>query len=347
MKNWLYILYIGLMGCFVTSCQLQDDEVQLAPSKVKISFTVVLDDFGSRASGENNEATSDLEVGSNYDNQINIAADNSLQVFVYDLQGKLLGQVINKDVYKIKNSENTYNFNGEVEISNIQQGSLDCRLMVYANYDKNEDETFEQNSKYIPMWGIKTTRLNLKKGEAANLVGPIYLLRAMAKVQVKLDATIKDKFDLQNVSIDKYNVEGNVKPISSMSLDTEELDSDAVFNPNNRTPGTNLDFNKITNDEFSIYLPEYQNVGDGASPAAISVVINDVSYKIKFGNYTSGQATGSAYNIVRNHYYQYTITSVNTVDNVLLTSLSYKCMPWQDINNGNLNFGNADGNVKN
>ena len=344
MKNWLYILYIGLMGCFVASCQSQDDEVQLPPSKVKIAFKVALDDFGSRASWKNNENTTDSEVGTNYDNQINIATSDGLQVFVYDLQGKLLGKVVNKDVYKT--SENTYNFNGEVEISTVQQEESEYRLMIYANCN-DSTETFEQGTNYIPMWGAKTVKLHLKKGESVSLMEPIYLLRAVAKVQVALVDSIKEKFDLQSVTVDKYNAKGYVKPVSTTSVDTEELDSDLVFNPNITTPGTNLAFNKMTDDDFSVYLPEYQNVGDDVSPAIIKVIINGVSYTIEFKNYTSGKPNGSAYNIVRNHYYQYTITSINTVENVIVTSLSYKCMPWQEINNGNLNFGHANGDVRN
>ena len=347
MKNWLYIIYIGLVGFMASSCQQSlEEEVQLPPtqSKAQISFTIALDnmDSRSRASWSDNEATSGFVIGTVYENQINLTTEDALQVLVYDMDGMLLGEVTDKDVYKL--SDHTYKFTGSLEVENLSSETLECRLMVYANSNTSA-QTFAYNVDYIPMWGVKQTTLNLAKGELTHIVEPIYLLRAMAKVEVKLDASIADDFVLNSVNIDRYNAMGNVLPAYETLDDTEDMDAQAVFNPNGLSVGTNLELAEVANNEFCVYMPEYRNVGEEATPARISATINDKPYIIEFENYVDGMANGTAYNIVRNHYYQYTITSVNTAENVILANLSYQVMPWQNIDNGVLNFGNGDGDV--
>jgi len=322
MKNWIYILMIGLMGSLVSSCQQSlDDEVQLpiTTGKAQITFTIALDDIDSRATWEDNEGATDAVVGSVNENAINLDSEDGLQVFVYDLQGTLLGEVINKEVRKI--DTNTYSFNGNLEIDNLQSSTLPCRLMVYANCIES-NETFEQSVEYIPMWGVKETTLQLAKGELTKLTEPIYLLRAMAKVEVKLDASIAEDFDLTSVLVDKYNSIGNVLPSYTALQDTELMDDQSVFNPNATTSGTDLDFNEVEEDVFTVYLPEYDN---STNPATISLTIDGKPYSIEFKNYVDGQAAGDAYDIVRNHYYQYVITSVKSG-----LDLTLSVVPWTE-----------------
>lgn len=332
MKNWIYILMIGLMGSLVSSCQQSlDDEVQLpiTTGKAQITFTIALDDIDSRATWEENEGATDAVVGSVNENAINLDSEDGLQVFVYDLQGALLGEVINKEVRKI--DTNTYSFNGNLEIDNLQSSTLPCRLMVYANCIES-NETFEQSVEYIPMWGVKETTLQLAKGELTKLTEPIYLLRAMAKVEVKLDASIAEDFDLTSVVVDKYNSTGNVLPSFTTLQDTELMDDQSVFNPNASLVENALAFNEVEGEEtFFIYLPEYQNVGEDVTPAEMKVVIDGIEYTLHFKDYTDD----SPFNIVRNHYYQYTITGVN---GGVELELNYQVENWTDVKNPTINF---------
>ena len=332
MKNWIYILMIGLMGSLVSSCQQSlDDEVQLpiTTGKAQITFTIALDDIDSRATWEENEGATDAVVGSVNENAINLDSEDGLQVFVYDLQGRLLGEVINKEVRKI--DTNTYSFNGNLEIDNLQSSTLPCRLMVYANCIES-NETFEQSVEYIPMWGVKETTLQLAKGELTKLTEPIYLLRAMAKVEVKLDASIAEDFDLTSVVVDKYNSTGNVLPSFTTLQDTELMDDQSVFNPNASLVENALAFNEVEGEEtFFIYLPEYQNVGEDVTPAEMKVVIDGIEYTLHFKDYTDD----SPFNIVRNHYYQYTITGVN---GGVELELNYQVENWTDVKNPTINF---------
>ena len=208
MKNWVYIIYIGLIGCLVSSCQQSLDEVvqESTKGKAEISFTIALDDINScsRASWEDSDSELDSEIGTVNDNQIDLSSENGLQVLVYTLDGTtLLGEVTDKEVYKI--STNVYKFYGKLSIQNLSSETLQCRLMVFANCI-NGTETFNYNVHYIPMWGVKETTLKLAKGELTDISEPIYLLRAMAKVEVKLGLSIVESFDITSVMVNKYNI---------------------------------------------------------------------------------------------------------------------------------------------
>ena len=360
MKNWIYIIMIGLMGSLVSSCQQSlDDEVQTSqdsPKAANISMRLILDkqSFGSRGTWGKNEDESN-ELGIPFENEIDLTDPNALQVTVqvYDTDNTMIEEleVIDKTVVRL-DTENgrVYTLDGILDFQDttIKNGNYSCKVIVYANCGTDKEVYTYSAGALIPMWGVRLANLNLAN-EAENEIDDIYLLRAMAKVEVALHEDIVALFDLTDVVVDKYNTVGNVLPAGyATAVDTRDLGQQDVFNPNNTPSNTDLSFTEVEGQgAFYAYLPEYQNVGDDVSPATIKVVINGVSYTIEFKNYTSGKPNGSAYNIVRNHYYQYTITSINTVENVIVTSLSYKCMPWQEINNGNLNFGHANGDVRN
>jgi hypothetical protein len=320
-----------------------DEEVQIpvTSGKAQISFTIALDDIESRATWEENEGSTSAVVGSEQENAIDLTSEDGLKVFVYSTNGTLLGEVTNKEVRKIDTNE--YKFNGQLVIENLTTSTLHCRLMVYANCIES-DETFDFDAEYIPMWGVKETTLQLAKGELTQLSEPIYLLRSMAKVEVKLDESIAEDFNMTSVLVDKYNTTGNVLPSYQTLVDTENMDSELVFNPNTSIATDSLSFMQVEGeDAFYVYLPEYDN----ANPATLSVVIDGKPYSIEFKNYVDGKATGENYNIVRNHIYQYTITSVTAESHVEVANVRYQSMPWNDVNNGNLNFGNGSGDVMN
>ena len=285
MKNWLYMIYIGLTGYFVSSCQQALDEVMQESfiGKAQISFTIALDDIDSRALqagwGENEDAE-DAEIGIDSENQIDLTSENGLRVLVYNTNGDYLGEVTNKEIRKV--STNIYKFNGHFVANNLSSESLACRLVVYANCEQNLN-TFYQTTNFIPMWGVKETMLHLAKGELTQISEPIYLLRAMAKIEVKLDTLMAEKFDLTNVMVDKYNTMGNVKPTGDLfAAVTEGMNQSLVFNPYDESlVTTGLNFTMVE-DKSYVYLPEYDN---SLNPAEITVVINGKNYTIYFKNY--------------------------------------------------------------
>ena len=365
MKNWLYILYIGILGSFVSSCQQSaDEEVMLPSNHIRITFTLALDELNSssRATWSDNEASTGALAGNAYENQIDLKSDNGLQVFIYSADGQTcLSEVVDGDVGRLEeNGRTVYQFTGDAEVDSryISNGRLNCRLMVFANcndisatssldglyYQFNAD-AFVNQSTYIPMWGVKECALNMEQGEVSMVDGYIYLLRSMSKVEVKLDSSVADMFDLQNVKVNKYNTKGNVMPNGYKAAKlTEAMDQETVFNPNASSVDSDLAFVKVSADEYYVYLPEYQNIGTSA--ARMTVTVDGVNYPLEFKVYDddNNDANDVYFNLVRNHCYQYIITGVRTNENVLLL---YQSIPWTDVTNGNLVFGKGDGNAMN
>lgn len=345
MKNWMYILYIGLLGCFTMACQPSlEEEVQFPPGKVRVSFTLALDDLNSRSRAEGdwneNETTTGV-IGDNYENQIDLR--NGLQVLVYSADGSgCLGKVYNPEVVRLSTENGrVYEFQGDLEIDmqNNSSNQLSCRLVVLANSATATDAnmstlTYAHNAAYIPMWGVQQCTLTLVKGETSRVPETIHLLRAMAKVEVRMADAIKSEYNLTSVTLDKYNAGGYVLPTGYASAsNTESMMQQNVFRPLAGAAEGSLAF-EGTDGAYHVYIPEYQNVGESASPALMTLVVDGKEYTLEFKDY----ATDTPFNIVRNHCYRYTITAVNTVENVLVTDLLYQSMPWTDIDNGELSF---------
>lgn len=348
MKNCIYILYIGLLGFMTMACQSSmEEEVQLSPNKIQISFTLALDDLGSRsrAGGDWNENENTTGViGDNYENQIDFRT--GLQVFVYSADGsEYLGKVTNPDIVrKVEENGRIYEFQGDLEVDAqyISNGQLSCRLMIFANcgivnIDNLASLTFSQNADFIPMWGVQSCTLILTKGETNRVPQAIHLLRAMAKVEVRLSDVMKQaNYELSNVMIDNYNKNGYVTPTgydSALVSNTASLMQEGAFNPLSDTEDASLEFTE-DNGIFYIYIPEYQNIGVNTLPASITLEVDKKKYTLEFKDYLNN----TPFDIVRNHYYQYTITEVNTIENLLVADLSYQSIPWTDVDNGTLPF---------
>ena len=266
----------------ISSCQQSaDEEIVLPPNNISITFTLAFDELSSatRAAWSSNETASDASPGNEFENQIDLTSENGLQVFIYSTDGQTcLSKVTDEDIVRLEeNGRIVYQFTGDALIDSryIQNNSLNCRLMVFANCDKIDTTSgltglyyqfdanaFRNQSQYIPMWGVKQCTLNLSKGDLSMVDGYIYLLRSMAKVEVKLDSSVADMFDLQNVIVNKYNKKGNVMPNGYKAAKlTEAMDQETVFNPNASSVDSDLAFVKVSADEYYVYLPEYQNIG--------------------------------------------------------------------------------------
>lgn len=350
MKNWIYIIMIGLMGSLVSSCQQAlDDEVQTpqdSPRAANISMRLVLDEqfAASRASWGKNEDESQ-EWGTSFENEIDLTDPDALQVLVqvYDEENTQIAglEVVDKTIIRL-DTENgrVYTLDGllNLEETGIESGSYACKVMVYANCGTDKEEFVYSADAYIPMWGVRTATLNLAY-EAENEIDDIYLLRAMAKVEVALHEDIAGQFDLTSVVVDQYNEVGNVLPAGYATVaDTRDLGQQDVFHPNNTSSDTDLSFTEVEDQEvFFVYLPEFENV-DTDSPAQIHLVINEKPYTIQFQHYAGGQATGESCNIVRNHYYKYTITSVSEETVEVNLTLKYEVEDWTEVINPGFDF---------
>lgn len=325
MKNWLYLIYIGLLGCLVSACQSSTEELptpQQAKGTTSISLRLKLDGLGSRAATwEDNEYGNTGVVGSLSENEIDLTNEANLRVLIYSKDGNtLLGEVSDKLIVRLEQENGrVYTLDGILDIdgTNIVEGALECKVMVYANCAAGTS-VYSHDVSYMPMWGVKVATLNIvKEGEIE--LGDVYLLRTMAKVEVSLsDEMLEKNYTLTAVKVDKYHKQGNVHPRGyAAATDTKYMDQQAVFNPNATVSDVNKDFVTTRSNSFHVYLPEYKNVGEGITPAEMTLTINGKGYTLHFKDY----ATGSPFNLVRNHYYQYTITGIS--EEVTLDNLAY------------------------
>lgn len=222
----------------------------------------------------------------------------------------------------------------------------------------NNDAIFNHNVTSIPMWGIGTYTINLLQQLQVDLDEPIYMLRSMAKIEVTLSGTLfENDYRLKGATLSNYNTIGYVVPSlpqttgTSPTIDWNALTkttalstwTDAVARANTSAPNstdTSIGFTQVTEGKsYVIYVPEYEN--DGSLSISLNLVKGDTEspvykegetpYTILLNNYVQNETTGkyepnlnAPLDLVRNHWYKYTINSINDGMNVTLA-----VAPWE------------------
>jgi hypothetical protein len=189
----------------------------------------------------------------------------------------------------------------------------------------------------VPMWGVKTFTLQFEDGEPAQVqqLGIIDVLRSAAKVGVKLSESVKEEgYTIEGLKINYVAGSGYSVPAKWDEVDqTAELNNTEGFRPMAGVIQENVSSFKVSSvveGMHYIYIPEIENEEE----LAISVVLkkgNDVfefPYEkgIKFRTYLEGQPTDQKFNVVRNHFYDYTITAVHT--NIEIELIEYTTLPF-------------------
>lgn len=335
------------------SCSIMDDgpDALSLPdgSTAQVAFTLKLD----KAQPATRTTWGDDypgQAGTGYENRI-----DQLQVVLYseDNTAYPLHNLWQETSATQEGGQDTYTFVGSIDTNDIgspQAGTY--KIMVFANCNETTqnsndittvgtmtyDYTYTAtNAPAIPMWGVTTATLDLVPGERQTLDNGIDLLRAVAKVEVKLqDNTDTQGFTLTGVTISTANTQGYCLPAgyaavsNTKELDREDGNTNYTFHPYpNSATVTDLAFTG-DNGTYTLYLPEYDN---GTTPATLTVTVTDEdkkqeTYTLEFKDYEGGKpTTGDAYDIVRNHLYRYTITKI---DNGQLT-VQHKVMPWNKV----------------
>lgn len=318
----LHIAFAALLSLLLLASCSRNDEVAVAEGeegKVYVTLTLSIngEEVGSRATWNLEQDTDEEGVG--WENEI-----DDLQILIYDENDTYVGTV--EDLFT-SNSQYVGTLNG----TNWQSGTY--KFVVLANFTTNNTDladlasiTYNQNAKYIPMWGVLKSNFTFAAGKRTD-IGSIDLLRAMAKVEVNFAESFPSNYEIGSITINPYNTQGYCLPAGYASVDaTGKLDreeiSPASFNPLDSPSNMELTF-KGENNSYYIYLPEYDN---STKPAKIQVTVNGETYELEFKDYENGAPKeGTQYDIVRNHIYRYTITGVN--DGKLI--IKYKAMPWE------------------
>ena len=219
----------------------------------------------------------------------------------------------------------------------------------------------EYDDATIPMWGILPFSFNTSTNNATTLTDPINVLRAMAKVRIAITA---NGYTLNSVTLNVANTggyvaaqkhEGNPQAYVGSTTDgyTTAWNTDESVTPANATPilypsiPTNVSsiqdllFSEVTEDDdkkyWVIYIPEYNNMETGVTPATISLSINDAdgnavkdqsgnNYSLHFADYSDTKApTAPEWDIIRNDIYDYTITRIESGK----LEARVRVMPWE------------------
>ena len=204
----------------------------------------------------------------------------------------------------------------------------------------------------IPMWGVKTYQIQPKPGDKEIDLGNICLLRATAKVGVKLSPELLEQgYRITGIKLNYANAGGYSAPNKWETYSsTEILEHATSFRPYTGA-GRITDVNAVTmsvNNEgtYYMYVPETGNSLSDELSIAVSlkkvegdvVVKDDIVFPyekgIRFCNYdTDGYPTTDIFNIVRNHFYDYTITAIN-----LGLKMNLVVAEWEEEPVWNLNF---------
>ena len=373
MKKWLlHIMFVSVLGMLAASCsQDADDPTQtnLGNGTIRIQFSLDLDESRAvtdEAWGEIIDTQGNRVIGDTYESKINL---DKLQVFLFDADGTYMGEVDGLTLSP-STSSNTYTFTGEVTVNGVNvsyddNGNPileDYTIMVTANYEGwiNGNIAVTQNyifdyiaenyrpivngttttyGSYIPMWGMLKVDIPLY-GDRDDVVpanvGPIYMLRSLAKIEVNLASTLDANYKITSATLNKHNQAAYLLPsVPSNSTyfaqeNTSAFYTEACINPASRANGANLSFNRKSDRQWFIYVPEYDN--DGSLQIALGLangnkdITNAVPSNIIYLNeYSEGEKTDTPIEIVRNHWYQYTI---NTISDGIGATLKVKVADW-------------------
>lgn len=195
--------------------------------------------------------------------------------------------------------------------------------------------SWEDTRTTIPMWGVSTPGSEafsqFAEAPTVNDLGAISLLRAVAKIEVELgnvtDYPALQDVELTGATLSKRNSLAYLLPNNAFAATTARTE-DLKFDETLRVPTTGqiipsefkieaVSASKDAPKTISFYLPEYDNTpaGDDELTLTISFKKGDESGSgiIKFRKNADGtyNPNGTAYDIVRNHIYRYTITGVN------------------------------------
>ena len=218
----------------------------------------------------------------------------------------------------------------------------------------------------IPMWGVDSISTTFSSGQTSDL-GTIYLLRAVAKITINLDSEASELgYSLKSATLSSYNTSGYCLPLGADTVSaTKNLTRDSCIHiPADVTTGTTLSLIAASDTSLILYVPEmevagYDSIkqvgGDTVYYTApyITLTINkgDTTYikDIYFCSYDSeGESTSNTFNLVRNHLYNYTLSSAElaAVNSVSYWTEQVSSVGWE-INDSNLTFTALNGDTTN
>ena len=306
--------------------------------------------LASRGDGDETE-----DPGTEMENSIDFSR---FHVVFYDANHRMAG--ILQNMVLIHMGGNIYRLTGSLPVSNkvLVGNHFVGKMVVYANFNMSEADlqkdyndtdiaqksfNYEENPKYLPMWGVKKVAFTLAAGKRQDF-SDINLLRAVAKVKVNLSNEMKNNgWSIYSMQLINYNDKGYCMPEKyaecekTASLTHEEF---VHFFNSRQTSGITM------GEDDPIYLPEYQNNGkEDADKCIIKLKLEsngnverddsgkEKEYTLRFIDYTDTGAEGTTTNdIVRDHYYTFEVYKGSNGQNLVkLTVRKWKVRDHEEI----------------
>ena len=342
MVKYLALLLAGILAA---SCIFDADQcVMPADQPHAVMFTVALDQQRTKATWSDSY---DSENGVPFDYRV---IPEDLRVVVYAQDGTRVGVLQDLGYWPINEAHTEFQFIGQlpdefVTYYNEHRDAPNYKFMVLANCgDHSSGEEYISYShaqldpsaanSAIPMWGVLQADVTSLLNDSSLDLGTIWLLRAAAKIEVKLSDNLKDNKEtkINSATLKYYNQTGYVLPSGALSASyTRDLDQENCFR-GYRHAAVNLPFYK---DEQTgsvyLYVTEYNNLDYSGERNKISLDFNIKGQNktfedaISFCNYSSGKPVeNSHYNIIRNHIYEFEVLSI-AGDNL---ELQYTVADW-------------------
>lgn len=346
--RFISYLTIVLAALLLGACNsIMDDEVCAdqpsdTTTPVQIGFTLTTGDVSSRA------ITEGEDPGTKRENYIDIT-NNNFRILLFNTDNTYLTALKVNRITQTGDDGTTYYVEGELD-----EAYTDFKLVVLANWGTYADNwpsgttianvceatysyssSFNINNDLIPMYGVQIyNNVELRADLLTELPTDIDLLRAMAKIEVTCSAP---DIKLTDVTLHNYNTSGMCAPeniydnTAAWDVDTETDCSHEIHLPVGITPNEeSLPFKKV-DESYIIYVPEFDNT-DVTTKSFISVSLERngtpvvlENPNIFFGEYNDGTLKDNTdFDIVRNHYYKYTIANVD--DGI---KLQLEVMPWE------------------
>ncbi|NLB67932.1 MAG: hypothetical protein GX798_05740 [Bacteroidales bacterium] len=183
----------------------------------------------------------------------------------------------------------------------------------------------------MPMYGVRTFENVQFRDRMLTDLGDINVLRAYAKIRVRLVGDMATLCDIEGVTLNKYPTVAYKAPdIKQTTPRGVTIATEKYCAPTQVSTGS-IPFRKITDDIFEIYVPAYDNINASADKkASITVrLANGQTYEnaIQFAYYDDdGQLPASVtyFNILRNYIIDYRITGVRGAN----LTLQLEANPW-------------------
>lgn len=304
------------------ACSFSDEFEPKQEEHVHVAFVVTVDHTSTRSDmGWDHYDPTDEGTAK----ECAIRPDD-IHIKICDAEGRVIGNV--EDIHMERMTQDQYSLTG-AWMSPGDRLKDAKKVMILANCGSaaaSDDiadiaYTADRTDGFIPMWGVGSFT-SLTKGESNDL-GDIHLLRAMAKVSLKLRSDMESRgYTVGKLTLNHRNTSGYCLPLTYQSVDKT---TDIRFEGSLHeliSPATDggLDF---TAPGYA-YLPERSNTTAGVTPSTITLQLLrngtlEDTYTLPFCEYDAdGAPTDRLRDIQRNTLYQF---EVYKTDNQLKVSL--------------------------